>query len=158
MTENEALEYIFGKFHFLPKDTLMTKPSEIEKALIRLKYGNYCLVILDPISDVIAKIYDNEYVKPRVTKLVEIAESTNTTIIYSINRKKDIKEVPLINHGLGAVFFSTIPRLVLYQEKIAGTKQESIIFKVKNSYGDLNGGAIYSYKPSTDGPIGMLRI
>ena len=150
MTEKQALDYVLDKFHFIPTDKPMSGVKDIKASHNILKSGMYALEILDPITDVVSKQNDNEHVRERLKVLKAIAEETGTTIIYSLNRKKDIKDIPLLEHGMGAATFGTVPRVVKYQEKIMGTKQESIVFTAKSNYGNLDGGAVYSYIP---GPV-----
>ena len=148
--EDEALKYVLQRFHFIPTDKPMSGVKDIKASHNILRSKRYALEILDPITDVVSKQNDNEYVRERLKVLKAIAEETGTTIIYSLNRKKDIKDIPLLEHGMGAATFGTVPRVVKYQEKIMGTKQESIVFTAKSNYGDLDGGAIYSYIPGVD--------
>ena len=150
MTEDEALKYVLQRFHFIPTDKPLSGINDLKKAHNILRSKRYALEILDPITDVVSKQNENEYVRERLKVLKAIAEETGTTIIYSLNRKKDIKDIPLLEHGMGAATFGTVPRVVKYQEKIMGTKQESIVFTAKSNYGDLDGGAIYSYIPGVD--------
>lgn len=150
MTEDEALKYVLQRFHFIPTSKPITAVKDLKTSHNILRSERYALEILDPITDVVVKQNENEHVRERLKFLKAIAEETNTTIIYSLNRKKGLENVPLLEHGMGAATFGTMPRVVKYMEKITGTKQESIVFTAKSNYGDLDGGAVYSYVPGVD--------
>ena len=154
----EKLNFVRGKFEIFPCETnKIHTHKQVYDEFDHIDSNTYCMVIIDPIADIIEDLASNKEARPIMIALKNVAKNTQVPFLLTLNRKKNIKETEFIDQGMGAATIPNVARHVLYLKKVKGQDNISVLFKVASNYDTTDGGMLFSYKPGKDEAIGCLE-
>ena len=154
----EKLNFVRRKFEIFPCETnKIHTHKQVYDEFDHINSNTYCMVIIDPIADIIEDLASNKEARPIMIALRDVAKNTEVPILLTLNRKKNIKETEFIDQGMGAATIPNVARHVLYLKKVKGQDNMSVLFKVASNYDKTDGGMLFSYKYGKDESIGCLE-
>ena len=155
---NEKLNFVRRRFEIYDcENNIIHTHERVKEEFDHINSNKYCMVIIDPIADIIEDLASNKEARPIMIALKHIAKNTEVPILITLNRKKNIKETEFIDQGMGAATIPNVARHVLYLKKVKGQDNISVLFKVASNYDTTDGGILFSYKPGKDESIGCLE-
>lgn len=156
---NKKLNFVRRKFEIFDcENNIIHTHQRVKEEFQHIDSNTYCMVIIDPIADIIEDLASNKEARPIMIALKNIAKNTKVPFLLTLNRKKSIKETELIDQGMGAATIPNVARHVLYIKKVKGQDNISVLFKVASNLGTTDGGILFSYKPGKDESIGCLEV